>query len=51
MERVQSVKLNVRMEPSLRASITLIAAAKDRTVAWVVRDALKRYVQEERTPD
>ena len=31
----------------LRAAVEQIAEAKDRSVAWVVRDALTRYVEQE----
>jgi predicted transcriptional regulator len=40
-------KLNLRLDPDLRAAVERIAEAKDRSVAWVVRDALTRYVEQE----
>lgn len=43
----QSARFDMRLEPELRTAIERIAAAKDRTVAWVVREALKRYVEQE----
>ena len=50
-EKVQTDMMHLRIEPGLRAAVVLIAVAKDRTVAWVVRDALKRYVQDEQSTD
>jgi predicted transcriptional regulator len=43
----QTERLDLRIEPELREAIERIALAKDRPVAWVVRDALKRYVEQE----
>jgi predicted transcriptional regulator len=40
-------KLNLRIDPALRAKIEQITEAKDRSVAWVVREALTRYVEQE----
>jgi len=42
-----TARLDVRIEPALREAIERLAEAKDRSVAWIVRDALKRYVQTE----
>lgn len=44
----QTERIDLRIGPELREEIEQIAADKDRTVAWVVRDALKRYVRQER---
>jgi predicted transcriptional regulator len=41
----------MRIDAELREAIERIAQAKDRSVAWVVRDALKRYVDEARGAD
>jgi len=40
-------RLDLRIDPELREAIERLAAAKDRSVAWIVRDALNRYVQQE----
>lgn len=45
-ERKHTDKLNLRLDPDLRAAIEQIATTKDRSVAWIVRDALTRYVKE-----
>jgi predicted transcriptional regulator len=45
--RQHTDKLNLRIDPALRAKIEQIAKAKDRSVAWVVRDALTRYAEQE----
>lgn len=37
----------MRIDPELLEAVEKIAGAKERPVAWVVREALKRYVQEE----
>ena len=44
----QTGRLDLRIDPEIREAIERIAEAQDRTVAWVVRDALRRYVQQER---
>lgn len=46
-KRRHTDKLNLRLDPSLRTAVEQIAEAKDRSVAWVVRDALTRYVEQE----
>ena len=46
-KRQHTDKLNLRLDPDLRAAVQQIAEAKDRSVAWVVRDALTRYVAQE----
>jgi predicted transcriptional regulator len=46
-ERRHTDKLNLRIDPDLRAAIQQIAKAKDRSVGWVVRDALTRYIEQE----
>jgi len=44
----QTERLDLRIDLELREAVEQIAQAKDRSVAWVVRDALKRYVQQEK---
>lgn len=46
-ESQHTSKLNLRIDPTLRTKIEDIAEAKDRSVAWVVRDALNRYAAQE----
>jgi predicted transcriptional regulator len=41
------MRFDLRIDPELREAIERIAQKKDRSVAWVVRDALKRYVEQE----
>jgi predicted transcriptional regulator len=43
----QTERIDLRLDSELREAVERIAEAKDRTVAWVVRDALRRYVQQE----
>jgi predicted transcriptional regulator len=43
----QTERFDMRMEHELRTAIERIAREKDRSVAWVVRDALRRYVEQE----
>ena len=43
----QTERLDLRIDPELREAIERLAAAQDRSVAWIVRDALKRYVEQE----
>ena len=43
----QTDRLDLRIDPELREAIEQIAAARDRSVAWIVRDALKRYAEQE----
>lgn len=49
-KRQHTDKLNLRLDPGLRAAVERIAEAKDRSVAWVVRDALTRYVEQQHEP-
>jgi predicted transcriptional regulator len=46
-EQNHTEKLNFRIDPALRAEIERIAETKDRPVAWVIRDALARYADQE----
>jgi predicted transcriptional regulator len=46
-KRQHTDKLNLRLDPDLHAAVQQIAEAKDRSVAWVVRDALTHYVEQE----
>ncbi len=46
----QTERFDMRMDPELREAIEKIAEARDRPIAWVVREALKRYVQQEAGP-
>ena len=43
----QTERIDLRVDPELREAIERIAVTKDRSVAWIVRDALKRYVEQE----
>jgi predicted transcriptional regulator len=43
----QGARLDLRIDQELREAIERIAQEKDRSVAWVVRDALRRYIQQE----
>ena len=43
----QSARFDMRIDPELREAIERIAKAKDRSLAWVVREALRRYVRQE----
>jgi len=42
-----TARLDMRIDPDLLKAIEQIARDKDRSVAWVVRDALRRYVEQE----
>ena len=46
-KRQHTDKLNLRIDPELLAAIERIAQTNDRSIAWVVRDALTRYVHQE----
>ena len=46
MVQRQSARLDIRIEPELLAAVEQIAKSKDRSVAWVVRDALRRYTKQ-----
>ena len=50
MVRQKSARFDLRLDPELREAVERIAEARDRTVAWVVREALKRYVEQESVP-
>lgn len=41
------VRFDMRIDPELREAAEKIADARDRSLAWVVREALKRYVEQE----
>jgi predicted transcriptional regulator len=41
-------RLNERISPDMRASLEEIAERHDRTLSWVIRDALARYIRQER---
>jgi predicted transcriptional regulator len=43
----QTERIDLRVDPELREALERIAVAKDRSLAWIVREALKRYVEEE----
>lgn len=43
----QTARIDLRIDPELRETIEEIAKAKDRSVAWIVRDALTRYAEQE----
>jgi predicted transcriptional regulator len=43
----QTARFDLRIDPELREAIEEIAKAKDRSVAWIVREALTRYVEQE----
>lgn len=44
----QTERLDLRLGAELLRAVEQLARAKDRSVAWVVRDALKRYVEQEK---
>jgi predicted DNA-binding protein len=43
----QSARFDLRLYPELREAAEKIAKAQDRTLAWVLRDALERYIREQ----
>jgi predicted transcriptional regulator len=43
----QTSRFDLRLDPELRKAVERIAEARDRSVAWVVRDALKSYIRQE----
>ena len=43
----QTARFDLRIDPELLEAIERIATEKDRPIAWVVRDALRRYAQQE----
>jgi len=43
----QTARFDLRIDPELLEAIERIALAKDRSIAWVVRDALRRYAEQE----
>jgi predicted transcriptional regulator len=49
MARQQNVDLAFRTSAELREAIEHIAQAQQRTISWIVRDALQQYVTEHET--
>jgi predicted transcriptional regulator len=51
---LKSTRLTVSLEDQDHAALTEIAAAKDVSLSWVIRQAIRRYVEkeslEERSP-
>jgi predicted transcriptional regulator len=43
----QSARFDLRLDQELKDALERVAQVKDRSSAWVVRDALRRYLTQE----
>jgi predicted transcriptional regulator len=43
----QSARFDLRLDQELKDALEHVAQVKDRSSAWVVRDALRRYLTQE----
>lgn len=47
MEGLKDCQIKFRLTAAMKEQIEALAAAKDVSVSWVIREAIKEYIQKE----